>query len=170
MKKKSFFNGNQDFNFVIDEGRHDKSLFLRWLSGCLWWREGREAVMFISSLSQEQLHRQSPLSVLSTHGVKPHGGLDLAQPATTMGRIHQIFSPAVIWDLWVFILAFKWGAMKSEAMANISYATVCSEYNNRMQTISWGASRDWGRWLCLSTLLCWDATCTAGRAKFTKIY
>lgn len=51
--------------------------------------------MFISSLSQEQLHRQSPLSVLSTHGVKPHGGLDLAQPATTMGRIHQIFTPAV---------------------------------------------------------------------------
>lgn len=90
--KKSFFNGNQDFHFTIDEGRHDKSLPLRCLLGRSRWREGRAAVMLISVLSQEQLHRRSPVPVLGARevraeGVKPQGSLGLAQPATAMGKI-----------------------------------------------------------------------------------
>lgn len=83
--KKSFFNGNQDFHFTIDEGRHDKSLPLRCLLGRSRWREGRAAVMLISVLSQEQLHRRSPVPVLGARevraeGVKPQGSLGLGQP------------------------------------------------------------------------------------------
>lgn len=35
-------------------------------------------------------------------GVKPHGGLGLAQPATTMGRIHQFHSCSYLGPLGIY--------------------------------------------------------------------
>lgn len=63
--------------------------------------------MLISILSQEQLHRQSPVPVLSTRGVrvergvKPQGSLGLVQPATPTDRIRfpASFIPPAFLDL-----------------------------------------------------------------------
>jgi len=69
--------------------------------------------------SLEQIRRQSPMPVLSAHGVraagvKPWGSPGLAQP-TAMGRIKfpESSVPEAFQDLWAFILAVKWEARKS---------------------------------------------------------